>query len=139
MNPGQAPRCAGPFCSRLLERAGTGRPGRYCSAACRQAAHRDRQAAEAAARTARLADARARARQARPLIGECRADAAGWLAEVAGSAADPGIGRAGLVAALGELHRHVARLERAALAYKDATADAAAAAAAIAARERRVP
>jgi hypothetical protein len=125
-------RCAGPSCSRPLEPAATGRPGRYCSAACRQAAHRGRirQAEEAAARAAWLADANARARRARPMIGECRADAAEWLAEVAGSAADPQIGRPALVAALAELHHHVARLERAALAYKDATSDAAAAIAA---------
>ena len=37
---GQADRCAGPGCSNVLERRATGRPARYCSARCRQAARR---------------------------------------------------------------------------------------------------
>ena len=37
---GQADRCAGPGCGKVLERRATGRPARYCSARCRQAARR---------------------------------------------------------------------------------------------------
>jgi hypothetical protein len=36
----QADRCAGPGCVNVLERRATGRPARFCSARCRQAARR---------------------------------------------------------------------------------------------------
>jgi hypothetical protein len=36
----QADKCAGPGCGNVLERRGTGRPARFCSARCRQAARR---------------------------------------------------------------------------------------------------
>jgi len=39
--------CAGPGCTQPLARAATGRPGRFCSPACRVRAHRARQAARA--------------------------------------------------------------------------------------------
>ena len=39
---GQADRCAGPGCGKVLERRATGRPARYCSGRCRQAARRQR-------------------------------------------------------------------------------------------------
>ena len=32
--------CAGPGCRQTIERKSTGRPARYCSGACRMAAHR---------------------------------------------------------------------------------------------------
>ncbi|RDI69459.1 TetR/AcrR family transcriptional regulator [Nocardia pseudobrasiliensis] len=41
-----APRC--PICAAPLRHSGAGRPARYCSAACRQKAHRRRRAAEEA-------------------------------------------------------------------------------------------
>jgi very-short-patch-repair endonuclease len=52
--------CARPGCARPVLKAATGRPGRYCSARCRQAAHRERvrQARQAARRAAELAAAR---------------------------------------------------------------------------------
>lgn len=39
---GQADRCAGPGCGKVLERRATGRPARYCSGRCRQVARRQR-------------------------------------------------------------------------------------------------
>jgi hypothetical protein len=53
--PGSQPRCGNPACGRPVERQATGRPARYCSGSCRQAAYRER---------VRLADAeRQRAEQ----------------------------------------------------------------------------
>jgi hypothetical protein len=40
--PGSQPRCGNPACGRPIERKATGRPARYCSASCRQSAHRER-------------------------------------------------------------------------------------------------
>lgn len=37
------PTCAGPGCTDLVAQPATGRPGRYCSPACRARAHRQRQ------------------------------------------------------------------------------------------------
>src|ERR1039457_3305639 len=56
-------RCAAPQCSRPVEARTTGRPGRYCSANCRQSAYRERvrQADAERARAAQLADAKAEA------------------------------------------------------------------------------
>ena len=39
---GSQPRCGNPACGRPIERQATGRPARYCSGTCRQAARRDR-------------------------------------------------------------------------------------------------
>jgi hypothetical protein len=39
---GSQPRCGNPACGRPIERQATGRPARYCSASCRQAARRER-------------------------------------------------------------------------------------------------
>jgi hypothetical protein len=124
------------MCSAAIPRAATGRPARYCGVNCRQAAHRERvrQADEAAARARALADARTRARRTLPLIAESRADARAWLQEAAGSAADPGLDQGAVVAAFAELRAHVDRMERAALAYRDAISDERAASEAIAAR-----
>ena len=36
------PRCGNPACGRPIERQATGRPARYCSGSCRQAARRER-------------------------------------------------------------------------------------------------
>lgn len=40
--PGSQPRCGNPACGRPIERQATGRPARYCSGSCRQAARRER-------------------------------------------------------------------------------------------------
>ena len=40
--PGVQPRCGNPACGRPIERQATGRPARYCSGSCRQAARRER-------------------------------------------------------------------------------------------------
>lgn len=120
-----AQRCANPACIRPVRQPATGRPARYCSPACRQAAHRDRarQAAEAAQRAARLAAAKETcAATWRPLEETC-ADAADTARAVLCYAA--GEDRAGLVAKLTELHHAVARMEELALAYHDAAAEAA--------------
>jgi hypothetical protein len=39
---GSQPRCGNPACGRPIERQATGRPARYCSGSCRQAARRER-------------------------------------------------------------------------------------------------
>jgi hypothetical protein len=56
---GAAAGCGGPACSRPVARAATGRPARYCSPGCRQAAYRERvrqaDAERARAEAARLA------------------------------------------------------------------------------------
>lgn len=129
--------CDGPLCSAPIARAATGRPARFCSPNCRQAAHRERvrQAEAAEARRLALADARARARRARPLIADAHEDCRDWLAELAGSAADPGMDAPGVIAAAAELRRHVDRLERAGLAFKAALAGQAEHSAAMAAHE----
>jgi hypothetical protein len=36
------PRCGNPACGRPIDRQATGRPARYCSGSCRQAARRER-------------------------------------------------------------------------------------------------
>jgi hypothetical protein len=41
-SPGSQPRCGNPACGRPIERQATGRPARYCSGSCRQAARRER-------------------------------------------------------------------------------------------------
>ncbi len=63
-------QCAGPQCSRLVPHRQTGRPGRYCSPLCRQAAYRERvRLAEQAGRRAReLADAQANASRLWPQL-----------------------------------------------------------------------
>ena len=40
--PGSQPLCGNPACGRPIERQATGRPARYCSGSCRQAARRER-------------------------------------------------------------------------------------------------
>jgi predicted ATPase with chaperone activity len=120
-------RCAGPLCLRDVEPRATGRPARYCSATCRQAAHRDRvRQAEAAADIARrLESARAAAAVAFPQIDMYAGHAEMSAREVAGLAA-AGADRAALAAALGELHRAASALERVTRDYR-AAADLAAA------------
>jgi len=115
-------------CAQPVERAATGRPARYCGPACRQAAHRERvrQAEATVARAAALASAEATARRAFPRIGDFAANVEEWAGEVYRAAADDETSRGGVVAAIAELHRHVALLERVALEYRDA-ADLAAA------------
>jgi hypothetical protein len=121
-------RCTWRSCGQPVKRAGTGRPPRYCSATCRQAAHRERvrQAEAAAARAARLASARAAAARALPLARK----ATGQLAEQARvvflAAADDQAGRAGLSAALRGLDRRAARLRQCGEEYRNAADEVAA-------------
>src|ERR1039457_6662946 len=92
-------RCAAPQCSRPVEARATGRPGRYCSANCRQSAYRERvrQADAERDRAAQLADAKAdMARQWRPLEAAGFADLPEIAAAVVAYASDPADTRAGL-------------------------------------------
>jgi hypothetical protein len=80
--------CAGPGCGRPLPSRGTGRPGRYCGANCRQAARRARIRAEEAEqlRRTQLAEAKDTATQAGRLLAQ-EARAAGALAAAVAAAA----------------------------------------------------
>ena len=116
-------RCAGPGCRRPLSRAGTGRPGRYCGANCRQAAHRARVRAEeeAAARAARLAEAKAAAgRQRRPREVAGSRTVPGLAALVLAAAADPGRPRAEMDQAVDGMLTAARRLAALAREYRSA-------------------
>src|ERR1017187_235482 len=65
-------QCEGPGCGRTVQRPATGRPGRYCSGACRQSAHRARvrQREQSARRAAELAGARATADEIRTVAAD---------------------------------------------------------------------
>lgn len=106
-----------------MQRAGTGRPGRYCSAACRQSAHRERvrQAQAAADHAAALADARAAAAVLWPQIEPTADDVAELAVRIVSYAAqeDPE-DRGALALALGQLRAGVDQLERLALDYRQA-------------------
>ena len=66
----QAARYARPGCGEPLERQATGRPARYCSGKCRQAAHRARaRAAAAAAAAAEFRDPPAVTKPAEGILG----------------------------------------------------------------------
>ncbi|MFI5068135.1 MAG: hypothetical protein ACHP9Z_29715 [Streptosporangiales bacterium] len=120
--------CAAPHCSRPVPRSTTGRPGRYCSPACRQAAYRERarQAAVGQARAAQLADAKATAaRLWRPLEQCGFSDLPELAAAVVAYAGDPDETRAGLAKVLTRLQETAERLAGLALGYRDATDTAA--------------
>ena len=123
MGANVAPRCEYRPCSRVLERAATGRPPRYCGPNCRQAAHRERvrQAEEAAAAAAELAEARATSARLWPQLEEASLDVAETATAVLSYAAyeDPE-DRGALEYKLGELRTGVAELERLALGYRRA-------------------
>jgi hypothetical protein len=117
-------RCAGPYCSRPLPRAATGRRPLYCGQNCRQAARRARVRAgeEAAARAARLAGARATAsRLFRPLEEAGFHTVADLAALVFSAAADPGRPRAELDQAVGDMLAAASELALTARRYRDAS------------------
>jgi hypothetical protein len=121
-------RCANPDCRAVIEPRPTGRPARYCGAACRQAAHRGRvrAAEDAAERAARLAGAKATvARLRRPLEEAGFRTVADHAANVYASAADPGLDVADLDQSLAQLRLAVEELAVLARDYRHA-ADAAA-------------
>jgi hypothetical protein len=130
--PGPAPQvtpCARPGCPEMIRQAPTGRPARYHSAACRQAAHRDRARRSEAAglAAAQLADAREALAVIWPQIEPAADDVAELAGRIASYAAheDPE-DRGALALALGELRAAVDRLESLALTFR-ATDDRAAA------------
>jgi hypothetical protein len=114
------PPCANPACARPLMQRATGRPGRYCSASCRQAAYRDRlrQADRAARDAQRLVDARADMARLWPQLETASLDAAETAAAVLSYVAIED--EADLEWKLRELRREIDRLERLALAYRRA-------------------
>jgi hypothetical protein len=108
--------CEWRLCGGPVPKAGTGRPGRYCSAACRQAAHRERvrQAQAVADHAAALADARAAVAVLWPQIepagnavAELAADIAPYVAERGGT----------MLRVLAELRGRVDQLERLAVDF----------------------
>ncbi len=117
------PQCAGPLCSRPVERRATGRPGRYCSPACRQRAYRERVArAEGIVRQAAELDA-AKAETARlwPQVEVAALDVSETADAVLSYAAvEDQEDRGALEWKLRELHAHVARLEDLALGFRRA-------------------
>jgi len=116
-------RCAGPHCGRPIERAATGRPGRYCSASCRQGAYRERErrAEEVRRRAADLADARRAVALIWPRLETASLDVSEDAGSVLNYAAveDPA-DRGALAYKLAELRAHVDRLERLALDFRRA-------------------
>ena len=116
-------QCARPGCTELIQHAATGRPPRYHSAACRQAAHRDRTRRSEAAglRAAQLADARDSAAILWPQIEPTADDVAELAGRIVSYAAheDPE-DRGALALALGELRAAVDRLESLALTFRAA-------------------
>ena len=124
----KAGTCAGPDCRRKVEPRQTGRPARYCSASCRQAAHRARvrAAEDAAARAAQLAEAKATtARLRRPLEEAGFRTVADHAANVYASACDPGLPPADLDRAVAQLHLAAEELAVLARDYRHAADEAA--------------
>ena len=121
-------RCAAPQCSRPVEARTTGRPGRYCSANCRQSAYRERvrQADAERARAAQRAEAKAEAtRLWRPLEACGFHDLPEISAAVVAYASDPDETRATLAGMLYQLRDVADRLEGLARGYRNATDTAA--------------
>ncbi len=116
-------RCAGPGCTRPLNRAATGRPPRYCGDNCRQAAHREKARAAQAERdrAGQLAAAKAATgRLWRPLEQAGFHDVAEHAALVLSCAADPARPRRELDQAVAELHHAAASLASLARQYREA-------------------
>jgi len=116
-------RCAGPGCTRPLNRPATGRPAKYCGDNCRQAAHRDKVRAEQAERdrAGQLAAAKAAtARLWRPLEEAGFHDVADHAALVVSCATDPDRPRRELDQALAGLHHAAANLASLARQYREA-------------------
>jgi len=120
-----AARCAGPGCGRPLARAATGRPGRYCGPNCRQAAHRDRvrRAETERLRALQLAEATAIAARAWRHLEEDAGEVADLAAAVVAAAA--GTSRQDLAVTLAGFREAARRVEDLAVAYFDATGQAA--------------
>jgi hypothetical protein len=122
-------RCARPGCTELIKQAPTGRPARYHSPACRQAAHRDRtrRTETAGRRAAELADARDAAAVFWPQIEPTAADVADIAMSVVFYAAteDPE-DRGALALKLAELRATVDQLESLATSFRAADDRAAA-------------
>jgi hypothetical protein len=135
MTTTEIPRCAGPQCSRPLEARGTGRPGRYCSANCRQAAYRERvrQADAERDRAEQLAEAKAeQSRLWRPLeacgfheLPEIAAAVVAYASDLEVHIVRPGDTPITLADVLLRLRTAAARLEGLAVGYRDATDTAA--------------
>ena len=70
--PDNAPDCAGPACLNPIVAAATGRPARFCSAACRTRAHRQRPAVAPAHAEVAMGSASSRGRP----------EDRGWLAHL---------------------------------------------------------
>jgi hypothetical protein len=123
MTEAEIPRCDGPACSRPLVPRSTGRPGRYCSATCRQGAYRDRarRAEQERRRAGDLADARRAVALLWPRVEAAGLDV-GEIAErvVSYAAEERPEDRGALVLQLGELRRVTDRLERLALDFRRA-------------------
>ncbi len=116
-------RCAGPGCTRPLNRPATGRPAKYCGGNCRQAAHREqvRVAQAERDRADQLAAAKAAtARLWRPLEEAGFHDVAERAALVLSCAIDPGRPRRELDQALAGLHHAAANLASLARQYREA-------------------
>jgi predicted nucleic acid-binding Zn ribbon protein len=116
-NERKCPVCHGPITARA-----TGRPARYCSDNCRQAAHRERAREAKAARqlAADLANAKATMQRLFRPMEETSHEVAELAGEVFGTAADPGRDPAALAKALAAFAWAAQRLERYALDYQDA-------------------
>jgi hypothetical protein len=116
-------QCANGACGQPLSPGGTGRPGRYCSAACRQAAYRARSvtARAEAKRAAELADAQAARSALWPGI-ESAADDVGEIATaiVSYAAVELPEDRGALAHKLGELRAAVDHLEWLATTFRRA-------------------
>jgi hypothetical protein len=116
-------RCAGPGCAQPLKRPATGRPAKYCSDNCRQAAHREKVRAARAEqeRAEQLAAAKAVTAQLwRPLEQAGFHDVADHAALVVSCATDPGRPRHELIQALAGLHQAAAHLAGVARQYREA-------------------
>jgi hypothetical protein len=126
MTSGPAPTCKGPACTRTLASQPTGRPPRYCSHACRQAAYRERLriAEQARERAAQLAAARATMTRLAPQLGQRAAQGNDLMAAVA-RAATSGTPDA-LAHALGQLQAATSQLARLGQDYQHARHQAAA-------------
>jgi hypothetical protein len=121
-------RCEYQACRGPIEARATGRPARYCSANCRQAAHRERaRAAHQAQQLAlRLAAAKATTQRLFRPMERTAHEVAELAGEVFGTAADPGRAPGALAKALANFAWAAQQLERYALDYQDADNEAAA-------------
>jgi hypothetical protein len=121
-------QCARPQCSRLVPHRQTGRPARYCSALCRQAAYRERvrQAEQERRRAQGLAEAQATAARIWPEFEAAILDQSDGLAALQSYAAAGGRdGRDAAEWKLAELLSGLDLLRRLMRAYCQSSADVA--------------